>query len=153
MRRARSPGGNERQGMLPRSGSTATPLARKLSLKNGLRVWWDEMPSTVRAEIEKSGYHLQHLIWPEPPVDAAHVFVTSRADLEHAIRRLRPALAPAGFIWVSWPKQMSGVDTDLSENAIREVALPTGLVDTKVCAVDPNWSGLKLMIRKELRVD
>jgi len=137
--------------MLPRASYSATPLARKLSLKDGLRVWWDEMPSPVRAEIEKSGYRLQHLIWPEPPVDAAHIFVLSRAEMEPLVRRLRAALAPEGFIWVSWPKRGSGVETDITEDAIREVALPMGLVDTKVCAVDPTWSGLKLVIRKDLR--
>lgn len=137
--------------MLPRASHSATPLARKLSLKNGLRVWWDEMPSPVRAEIERSGYRLQHLIWPEPPVDAAHVFVTSRAELEPLVRKLRAALAPEGFIWVSWPRCAPGVETDLSEDVIREVALPFGLVDSRACAVAATWSGLKLVIRKELR--
>jgi len=135
--------------MLPKAGHGATPLARKLSLKNGLRVWWDEMPSTVRAEIEKSGYHFQHLIWPEPPVDAAHVFVTTRADLQAEIRRLRPALAPDGFVWVSWPKFAPDIETDLDADTIRAVALASGLVDTKGCAIDQTWAGTKLVIRKE----
>lgn len=135
--------------MLPRSGHSATPLARKLSLKHGLRVWWDEMPSTVRAEIEKSGYRLQHLIWPEPPVDAAHIFATARADLEHSLPRVRRALSPEGFIWVSWPKQDPALAGDISESVIREAARPLGLVDTKVCRIDSTWSALKLAIRKE----
>ena len=133
------------------AGYSGTPLARKLSLKDGMRIWWDEMPASVRAEIEREGLVLQHLVWPEAPVDAAHVFVTERAELEAEIARLRPVLDPAGFIWVSWPKKAARVPTDITEDVIRDVALPTGLVDVKVCAVDETWSGLKLMIRKELR--
>ncbi len=133
------------------AGYSGTPLARKLSLKDGLRVWWEDMPSSVRAKIASYGYHLQHLLWHEPPLDAAHVFVTSRADLESAVARLRPLLAPDGFLWISWPKKAARVPTDITEDVIREVALPTGLVDIKVCAVDEIWSGLKLVIRKELR--
>ena len=82
------------------------------------------MPASVRAEIEADGYQLQHLLWPEPPIDAAHVFVTDRADLEAAIARLRPLLAPAGFLWISWPKKAARVPTDITEDVIREVALP-----------------------------
>ena len=94
---------------------------------------------------------MQELARPEAPLDAAHIFVTRRADLEAHIARLRPALAPAGFIWVSWPKKAARVPTDITEDVIRDIALPTGLVDVKVCAVDETWSGLKLVIRKELR--
>jgi hypothetical protein len=133
------------------AGYSGTPLARKLSLKHGLRTWWEEMPPSVRAEIERHGYQLSHLIWHEAPLDAVHVFVTTRAELESAIARLRPLLAPAGFLWVSWPKKASGVPTEVDEDLIRTIALPTGLVDTKVCAIDETWSGLKLVIRKELR--
>ena len=132
-------------------GYSGTPLARKLSLKDGMRVWWEEMPSSVRAEIESYGLDLRHLIWHEAPIDAIHVFVTTREELESAIARLHPLLAPDGFLWVSWPKQASKVPTDVTEDVIREIALPTGLVDVKVCAVDDTWSGLKLMVRRELR--
>lgn len=133
------------------SGYSGTPLARKLSLKDGLRVWWEDIPSPVRAEIESYGYQFQRLIWHDPPLDAAHVFVKTRVDLVSAITRLKPLLAPAGFLWISWPKKASGIPSDITEDVIREVALPTGLVDVKVCAIDETWSGLKLMIRKELR--
>lgn len=132
-------------------GYAGTPLARKLSLKDGLRVWWEEMPSSVRAEIEEHGYELAHLVWPEPPIDAGHIFVSRRDELEAALRHLRPLLAPDGFLWVSWPKQASGAPTEITEDVIRALALPLGFVDVKVCAVDATWSGLKLMIRKELR--
>lgn len=130
---------------------SGTPLARKLSLKDGLRVWWEEMPSSVRAEIEEHGYELAHLIWPEPPIEAGHIFVAWRDELEPALKRLRPLLAPDGFLWVSWPKQASGIPTDIREDVIRDLALPRGLVDIKVCAIDSVWSGLKLVIRKEMR--
>ena len=133
------------------SGYSATPLAKKLSLKDGMRTWWDEMPPSVRREIESEGLVLTHLLWPEAPIHAAHIFVTERAEMEADIRRILPHLAPAGFLWVSWPKKAARVPTDITEDVIREVALPTGLVDVKVCAVDETWSGLKLMIRKENR--
>jgi hypothetical protein len=133
------------------SGYSGTPLAKKLSLKDGMRTWWDEMPPSVRHEIEVSGLVLTHLLWPETPIDAAHIFVTDRAEMEADIKRILGHLAPTGFLWVSWPKKASGRPTDITEDVIREVALPLGLVDVKVCAVDEIWSGLKLMIRKENR--
>jgi hypothetical protein len=133
------------------SGYSNTPLARKLSLKDGMRTWWDEMPPSVRREIESSGLALTHLLWPETPIDAAHIFVTEREEMEADIKRILAHLAPAGFIWVSWPKKAARVPTDITEDVIREVALPMGLVDVKVCAVDETWSGLKLVIRRENR--
>ena len=133
------------------TGYSGTPLAKKLSLKDGQRAWWENMPVSVRAEIDDAGLVLDHLAAPAAPIDAAHVFVTGRAALEDAIGRLLPLLDPAGFLWVSWPKKASRVPTDISEDVIREIALPTGLVDVKVCAVDPVWSGLKLMIRRSAR--
>ena len=133
------------------AGYSGTPLARKLSLKDGLRTWWEGMPDSVRAEIEGEGLVLTRLSAPVGPIEAAHVFVTERAALADAIRRLLPLLDPAGFLWISWPKKASKVPTDITEDVIREIALPTGLVDVKVCAVDEIWSGLKLVIRKERR--
>jgi len=133
------------------TGYSGTPLAKKLSLKGGQCVWWEGMPESVRAEIAAEGLALQLLTAPEPAIDAAHIFVTSRATLEDAVYRLLPLLAPAGFLWVSWPKKAAQVPTDITEDVIREVALPTGLVDVKVCAVDATWSGLKLMIRRDRR--
>ncbi len=134
------------------AGYSGTPLARKLSLKPGLRVWWDAMPGSVRDEIESEGLELDRLERPEAPIDAAHIFVTLRADMEDKLRALRPLLAPSGFIWVSWPKKASKVPTDINEDGIREAILPdTDLVDVKVCAVDSVWSGLKLMVRRERR--
>lgn len=134
------------------AGYSGTPLAQKLSLKDGMRAWFEGMPETVAAEIAAGGVVLNRLDAPVGPLDAVHVFITSRAALGDAIRRLLPLLAPTGFIWVSWPKKASGVPTDITEDGIREIILPaTGLVDVKVCAVDATWSGLKLMIRRERR--
>ena len=134
------------------AGYSGTPLARKLSLKPGLRVWWDGMPDSVRDEIEREGLELDLLDRPEPTLDAAHIFVTARIDMERKLAELRPLLAPAGFIWVSWPKRVSKVPTDITEDGIRDAILPdTDLVDVKVCAVDAVWSGLKLMVRKARR--
>ena len=132
------------------AGYSGTPLAKKLSLKDGMRTWWDEMPPSVRHEIESSGLALDPSALARkrrstPPISSSPTAPRWRRD----IKRILPHLAPAGFIWVSWPKKASRVPTDINEDVIREVALPTGLVDVKVCAVDETWSGLKLMIRKE----
>ena len=109
------------------------------------------MPASVAAEIEAEVPGLAFLAEPDPALDMAHIFTTSRVELEAEVARLRALLAPAGTIWVSWPKKASKVATDITEDTIREVALPHGLVDVKVCAVDETWSGLKLVIRKALR--
>jgi hypothetical protein len=133
------------------SGYSGTPLAKKLSLKDGMRVWREGMPDSVTDEIAAEGLQLHLLRSPEAPIDAAHIFVTSRGALEANLHRLMPLLAPTGMIWVSWPKKASKVPTDITEDVIRDVALPMHLVDVKVCSVDDIWSGLKLVIRKEHR--
>ena len=138
--------------MAEAAGYSGTPLARKLSLKDGQHVWFAGMPESVRAQIDAGELDLIHLAAPEPGMDAAHIFVTDKAEMERQIALLRPLLQPTGFIWVSWPKKASMVPTDITEDAIRAVIRPdTDLVDVKVCAVDDVWSGLKLMIRKERR--
>ena len=78
-------------------------------------------------------------------------FCTRRADLERRLPALRGAVDPAAGLWVAWPKRASGVPTDMTEDVVRDVALPTGLVDNKVCAIDETWSGLRLVIRLEHR--
>ena len=133
------------------AGYSGTPLATKLSLKAGQRAWFLDMPDSVRAEILAEAPPLDLLEAPEPPIDAAHVFVTERTMLECELRLLLPLLSRDGQIWISWPKKASKVETDITEDTVRDVALPLGLVDVKVCAVDDIWSGLKLVVRKELR--
>ena len=137
------------------TGYSGTPLARKLGLKSGMRVWWDGVPDSVSGEIyatlDEQGATLALLDTPEAPIDAAHIFLTARAALEAKLHQLMPLLSPGGFIWVSWPKKAAKVPTDITEDVIRDVCLPMGLVDVKVCAVDATWSGLKLVIRRSAR--
>ena len=133
------------------AGYSGTPLAKKLSLAPGMRAWFHAMPDSVRVEIDPPAICVVEVDAPVPGLDAAHLFITDRAELERLIVQLRATIAPAGQIWVSWPKKASKVPTDVTEDVIRAVALPIGLVDVKVCAVDAIWSGLKLVIRRELR--
>ena len=133
------------------SGYSGTALAKKLSLKDGMRVWFFDMPDSVHTEIEDYGLTLSEEKLPTPGVNAAHIFVRQRAIMEQHLTSLRDMIDPAGQVWVSWPKKASKVETDITEDTIRAVALPMGFVDIKVCAVDAVWSGLKLVIRKELR--
>ena len=131
------------------AGYSGTPLAQKLGLKPGQTSCFLAMPDSVRAEI--GDVAVVETAGIKPGLDVAHVFVTERVDLERLLGDLRGTIEPAGMVWVSWPKKASKVPTDISEDTIREVALPMGFVDVKVCAVDQTWSGLKLVIRKELR--
>jgi hypothetical protein len=131
------------------AGYSGTPLAKKLSLKDGLTVWFHALPDSARAEIGDVGFIEQPAIILG--LDAAHIFVAERAEMERLLTDLRHQIAPTGFVWVSWPKKASKVPTDITEDTIRELCLPMAWVDVKVCAVDAVWSGLKLMIRKELR--
>lgn len=133
------------------NGYSGTPLAKKLSLRDGQRVWFSDMPESVADEIDEYALELTFVADPAEGVDAAHVFVTERAELERLLTALRHQIAPDGQVWVSWPKKAARLPTDITEDTIREIALPMGFVDTKVCAVDETWSGLKLVIRKELR--
>ena len=133
------------------SGYSGTPLAKKLSLKDGMRVWFDAMPDSIHEEIASAGIVLSEEAVPTPGIHAAHIFVTNRAELKEKLTLLRTLLDRAGFIWVSWPQKASKVPTDITEDVIREVALPMNLVDVKVCSVDDIWSGLKLVIRKHHR--
>ena len=133
------------------SGYSGTPLAKKLGLRDGLRCWFHAMPEHLQDEIDEYALELTFVGDPAEGVDAAHVFTTSRAELAELLATLRQQIAKDGQIWVSWPKQSCGVETDITEETIRELCLPLGLVDTMVCALDETWSGLKLVIRKELR--
>ena len=131
------------------AGYSGTPLAKKLSLKPGLTAWFHEMPETVHVELTETG--ILELPGPIKGLDVAHIFTGEKAELEHLLTELRHTIAPNGFVWVSWPKKASKVPSEVTEDTVRELVLPLGFVDVKVCAVDQVWSGLKLMIRKELR--
>jgi hypothetical protein len=133
------------------TGYSGTPLARKLGIKHDQRTWRHAMPPSVASEIERDGESPTLLKSPASGLDMAHIFVTRRSELARLLSRLRAQLAPDGTIWVSWPKKSAKVDTDITEDTIRDVALPLGFVDVKVCAIDETWSGLKLVIRKSAR--
>lgn len=132
-------------------GYSGTPLAQKLGLKRGMRSWFCGMPDSVRAEIDPQALGIEEYEAACTGLQAAHIFVTERAKLERELEALLALIDRGGFIWVSWPKKTAKLETDITEDVIREVALPKGLVDIKVCAVDAIWSGLKLVIRKENR--
>ena len=129
------------------AGYSGTPLARKLGVKDAQRTWRHAMPAAIAQEIDGSGVNPVLMKAPGSGLEMAHIFVTRRGDLARMLAQLRGLLEPAGTIWVSWPKKAAKVATDVSEDVIRAEALPLGLVDIKVCAVDETWSGLKLVIR------
>ncbi len=135
---------------MPAAGYSGTPLAKKLGFKPGEPLWAAGMPASVKAELDREAQP-RYLARPTKALAAAHIFHTKAAQLEADLESLRPKLAPAGMVWVSWPKKAAKVATDITEDVIRKVALPMGYVDVKVCAVDATWSGLKLVIRKALR--
>lgn len=127
------------------------PLVKQLNLRDGMRVWFDGMPETVADEIDEYALDLRFVADPGRGFDAAHLFVTTEAELAEQLGSLRPHVAPDGQIWVSWPSAASSQLSDITEEAIRTIAHPLGLVDTKACAVDEAWAGLKLVVRKDLR--
>ena len=143
---------------MPDAGCSATPLARKLGHRPGQTALLVGLPEPLAGALLATAFAAVWRLGPReplpdtlPPLDLAHLFATERAVMALWLGRLRPRLAPAGMLWASWPKKAARVPTDLTEDVIRDLALPLGLVDVKVCAVDAVWSGLKLVIRKELR--
>ncbi|HMG54451.1 MAG TPA: hypothetical protein VK601_13235 [Kofleriaceae bacterium] len=133
------------------AGYSGTPLPQKLGIKEAYRVAVIGAPHGFALGVLPPGTHLQRNLAGVQPLDVLVVFVTRRADMVARIAACRPRMRPAAGLWIAWPKRASGVATDITEDTIREVALPTGLVDNKVCAIDDVWSGLRLVIRKELR--
>lgn len=132
------------------SGYSGIPLAKKLGLKPPMRLVTLDAPRDYRAWLgEVPGLRISS--GPAGTFEAVHLFVKDRAVLARHLGDLRKQLSPAGFVWVSWPKKSSAVPTNITEDVIRETALPLGFVDVKVCAVTDVWSGLKLVIRKSER--
>lgn len=137
---------------MSRAGYSGTALPAKLGIAEGHRVALldmpdgagdgalDALPAGVRAVRRLSG-----------PADVVVAFCRDRRTFERRLPACRRAIGDAGAIWIAWPKRASGVATDMTEDVVREVALPTGLVDNKVCAIDATWSGLRLVVRRELR--
>lgn len=133
------------------SGYSATPLERKLGWTEGMAITVLAAPEAYLAWLRALPQGLAVSTRMSSRVGHAHVFATERRWLKARLVALRPVFDDDGFLWVSWPKKAARVPTDITEDVIRELALPLGWVDVKVCAVDEVWSGLKLMIRKELR--
>ena len=117
------------------AGYSGTPLARKLGFKEGMRVAYVNAPEGFAVD----------------GIEDVRARLAKGTDLVVFFTKERRAIEPDGMLWVAWPKRASGIRTDMTEGAVREIALPTGLVDTKVCAIDEVWSGLRLVVRKELR--
>ena len=133
------------------AGYSGTPLAAKLGLKAGCNLVLVAAPKDYPSLIAPAPEGLRVGRRVSSTTDVVHVFSTRRAELERFLLSCRSKLKPEAAIWVSWPKKSAKVATDVTEDVIREVALPLGFVDVKVCAVNDVWSGLRLVVRKELR--
>lgn len=133
------------------AGYSGTPLAQKLGIKPGMKVAALNTPRAYRKWLAPLPEKISFTDKADAGAGFVHLFVTERSTLEKELKRLRRLLDNAGVLWISWPKKSSGVATDVTEDVIRDVCLPLGFVDVKVCAVDETWSGLKLMIRRENR--
>jgi hypothetical protein len=132
------------------AGYSGTPLPRKLGFTAGMTAAFLDAPDGLEGLLgELEGVSVKRSL--RGGADIVLCFVTRRGELQRRAPRLREAIAPDGMVWVCWPKRSSKVPTDMTEDVVREVLLPTGLVDVKVAAVDETWSGLKLMVRRELR--
>ena len=139
--------------MAAMAGYSATPLARKLGIKSGHVIALLDAPSGFPDLLEPLPYETKTVdsLDGGGPFDIVIGFTTKRDVLVRWVAEVRPVLAPAGGFWIAWPKKASKVPTEVTEDTVREAALPTGLVDNKVCAIDETWSGLRLVIRRELR--
>jgi hypothetical protein len=137
------------------AGYSGTPLLKKLGLKPQFRIAFFQLPTGVKAELKDT---LSDCLLVKDgkdssgPLDFAMIFIKSQAEMKEQFSKFARRLAPAGMLWVNWPKKTSGIATDLNENDVRRLGLLAGLVDVKVCAVDEVWSGLKFVIRVKDRV-
>lgn len=131
------------------AGYSGTPLGRKLGIKPGDTIALLDAPVGFAIPDLPAGVEVRRQA--RGPLAVIVAFHTTRSTLAHRFPTLLRSLAVDGGLWVAWPKRSSGVATDLTEDAVRAVALPTGMVDNKVCALDDTWSGLRLVLRKELR--
>ena len=133
------------------AGYSGTPLPKKLGIVDGMTVAYLDAPDGFETLLVPAPTGVTVRTSARGRLDVAILFVTSAAVLRRRLGSTGRAVFPAGMLWIAWPKRSSGVDTDITEDTVREVALPTGLVDTKVCAIDDTWSGLRLQWRKQLR--
>ena len=133
------------------AGYSGTPLPQKLGIKPGLMVVTINAPANYRRLLGQIPDGVTFSERLKSGSSFVHLFTSRRSEIQKKMPILRNKLSDNGTIWVSWPKKSSGISTDVTEDVIREIALPLGFVDIKVCAVDETWSGLKLMIRRENR--
>lgn len=138
--------------MMAVAGYSGTPLPKKLGLKDGQAAAFVNLPASLDDLKSAANFiSCRNGLGEATGFDVVHIFSKSKAELTEILAKARQAIKPTGMIWASWPKKASKVETDITEDTIRELAFPLDLVDVKVCAVDSIWSGLKLMIRKEKR--
>jgi hypothetical protein len=133
------------------AGYSGTPLPKKLGIKPDSRLALLGAPAGFEHTLGELPERVEVGSRARGPLDMIVFFTTSAAELRRRFDKLAEALDPAGALWIAWPKRASGVKTDLTEDRVRDVALPKGLVDNKVCAIDQTWSGLRLVIRRENR--
>lgn len=132
-------------------GYSGTPLAKKLGIKDGSKIFLSDAPDNFLKLVAPLPEGVRIVSQIASDTDIVHIFSADKKLLSRALVAALKKIRPDGAIWVSWPKKSSKVPTDITEDAVRDVALPLGLVDIKVCAVDEVWSGLKLVIRKKNR--
>ena len=137
--------------MAPSAGYSGTPLVKKLGVKRSFRVKTKNAPANYREMLEPLPEGVVISARLRAPVDLQHIFSKSRRELSRQLSICLSEIRQDGMIWASWPKKSSGVPSEITEDVVRELALPLGLVDVKVCAIDETWSGLKLVIRRENR--
>ncbi|WLQ14358.1 DUF3052 domain-containing protein [Hahella aquimaris] len=133
------------------AGYSTTPLSKKLGVKEGFVLYVSNAPVDYPVLVSPLPDNVLIVDALRPDLDMIHFFTKSRDELEAELGNLAGHIKQNGMIWISWPKKTSKVTTDMTEDEVRRIALPMGLVDVKVCAVDEVWSGLKLVIRKENR--
>ncbi len=133
------------------AGYSDTPLVKKLGIKEGFKVYLVKAPAQYRALLAPLPARVRFIRVADMSTNLVHMFATERSALAQVLPSLRKKLSPEAPVWVSWPKKSAKVPSDITEDTIREIALPLGFIDIKVCAVTELWSGLKLVVRKELR--
>jgi hypothetical protein len=131
----------------PGTAYSGTPLAKKLGIGPGMRLFLQAAPDNYEELLAPLPAGVQTVSCLDTHTDVAHLFASRRAVLAQALRKVRARMRDDALVWVSWPKKSAGVPSDITEDVIRELAFPLGLVDVKVCAVDETWSGLKLVVR------
>ena len=134
------------------SGVSGKPLTQKLGIKPGFCIFTNRTPTAYRGIVGRLPADVTLVLRLAGGLDMVHLFATEAAALAGQLGSARDAIAPDGMVWVSWPKKSSGIATELTDQVVRKIAHPLGLVDIKVCAVDDIWSGLKFVIPKAQRV-